>query len=225
MATTVKMADANNDSETHRLVEQAATGNEHAWSELVARHRDRLKRMVAVRMDHRLRGRIDPSDVIQEACLAASKQIVSYAANPNMPFYLWLRWIAGQRLIDQHRRHMGAQARGVNREVSLYHGAFPEATSEDLAAQFIARINTPSEEAIRIEQRIALQNAFNELEPIDREILALRHFEQLSNGEAAAVLGIDKSAASKRYARALRRLKQLLFPIIGSDFESSQDVP
>jgi len=225
MATTVKMADANNDSETLRLVEQAATGDEQAWAELIAQHRDRLKRMVAVRMDHRLQGRIDPSDVIQEACLAASKQIASYAANPSMPFYLWLRWIAGQRLIDQHRRHMGAQARGVNREVSLYHGAFPEATSEDLAAQFMGRISTPSQEAIRIEQKIALQSAFNTLEPIDREILALRHFEQLSNGEAAAVLGIDKSAASKRYGRALRRLKQLLFPIIGSDFDNSSDLP
>lgn len=225
MAASLNMAEANNDSETLRLVEQAATGNERAWAELIARHRDRLKRMVAVRMDHRLQGRIDPSDVIQEACLAASKQIASYAANPNMPFYLWLRWIAGQRLIDQHRRHMGAQARGINREVSLYNGAFPEATSEDLAAHFIGRINTPSQEAIRIEQRIALQSAFNELEPIDREILALRHFEQLSNGEAAAVLEIDKSAASKRYGRALRRLKELLFPIIGSDFEDSQNVP
>jgi RNA polymerase sigma-70 factor, ECF subfamily len=224
MAPTLFMAEANNDSETLRLVEQAATGDDHAWAELIDQHRDRLKRMVAVRMDHRLQGRIDPSDVIQEACLAASKHIAAYAADPSMPFYLWLRWITGQRLTDQHRRHMGAQARGVDREVSLYHGAFPEASSEDLAAQFMGRISTPSQEAIRIEQKIALQNAFNELDPIDREILALRHFEQLSNGEAAAVLSIDKSAASKRYGRALRRLKQLLFPIIGSDFENSPDL-
>ena len=218
MATTSLMAEANDDSETLRLVEQAATGDEQAWAELIARHRDRLKRMVAVRMDHRLQGRVDPSDVIQEACLVASKQISNYAANPSLPFYLWLRWIAGQRLIDQHRRHLGAQIRGVNREVSLYHGAFPETTSEDLAAQLMGRLCTPSQEAIRIEQTIALQEAFNSLEPIDREILALRHFEQLSNGEAAAVLGIDKSAASKRYGRALRRLKDVLLPILGSDF-------
>jgi RNA polymerase sigma-70 factor, ECF subfamily len=217
MATQSPMVETINDSETFRLVEQAATGDEQAWTELIDRHRDRLKRMVAVRMDHRLRGRIDPSDVIQEACLVASKQITSYATNPSMPFYLWLRWVTGQRLIDQHRRHLGAKARGVNREVSLYHGAFPETTSEDLAAHLMGRISTPSQEAIRIEQGIALQDAFESLEPLDREILALRHFEQLSNGEAAAVLGIDKSAASKRYGRALRRLRDVLLPIIGPD--------
>ena len=218
MAANSLMVEANDDSETLRLVEQAATGDDQAWAELIARHRDRLKQMVAVRMDHRLQGRIDPSDVIQEACLVASKQISNYAANPSLPFYLWLRWIAGQRLIDQHRRHLGAQIRGVNREVSLYHGRFPEATSEDLAAQLMGPLCSPSQEAIRIEQTIALQKAFESLEPIDREILALRHFEQLSNGEAATILGIDKSAASKRYGRALRHLKDMLLPILGSDF-------
>jgi RNA polymerase sigma-70 factor (ECF subfamily) len=174
--------------------------------------------MVAVRIDHRLQGRVDPSDIIQEACLVASKQLSSYVTNPSLPFYLWLRWIVGRRLIDQQRRHMGAQIRSVDREVGLYHGAFPEATSEHLAAQLAARFKSPSQEAIRIEQSIALQEAFDALEPIDREILALRHFEQLSNGEACTVLGIDKSAASKRYVRALRRLKEMLEPILGSEF-------
>jgi RNA polymerase sigma-70 factor, ECF subfamily len=212
------MAEADDDRETLCLVEQAAAGGQTAWAELIARHRERLKRMVAVRMDHRLQGRIDPSDVIQDACLAASKQIAAYAANPGMPFYLWLRWITGQRLIDQQRRHLGAKARQVNREVSLFHGAFPEATSEDLTAHLIGRLSSPSQEAIRREQQIALLDAFNSLDPLDREILALRHFEQLSNGEAAAVLDIDKSAASKRYGRALVRLKDMLVPILGSDF-------
>jgi RNA polymerase sigma-70 factor (ECF subfamily) len=218
MATTSLMVEHSNDSETARLVEQAAAGNEHAWMDLIAQHRDRLKRMVAARMDHRLRGRIDPSDVIQEACLVASNLLCGYANNPTLPFYLWLRWITGQRLIDQHRRHLGAQIRGVDREVSLYQGAFPETTSEHLAAHVIGRMRTPSQEAVRIEQTIALERALVTLEPIDREILALRHFEQLSNGEAAAVLGIDKSAASKRYGRALVRLRDVLLPIIGSDF-------
>jgi len=218
MATTSLMAEANDDSETLRLVEQVATGDDRAWTELIARHRDRLKQMVAVRMDQRLRGRVDPSDVIQETCLVASKQISNYAANPSLPFFLWLRWIAGQRLIDQHRRHLGTQIRGVSREAPLYHGIFPEATSEVLAAQLMDRLCTPSQEAIRVEQTVALQEAFNTLDPIDREILALRHFEQLSNGEAAAVLGVDKSAASKRYGRALRRLKDVLLPMLGSDF-------
>jgi RNA polymerase sigma-70 factor, ECF subfamily len=218
MESALLMPATSDESDVVRLVEQAATGDDQAWAQLLARYRDRLKQMVAVRMDHRLQGRVDPSDVIQDACLVASKQLSNYAANPGLPFYLWLRWIVGQRLIDQQRRHLGAQIRGVNREISLFHGEFPEATSEVLAAQLMGRLGTPSQDAIRSEQASALQEAFDMLEPIDREILALRHFEQLSNGEAAAVLGIDKSAASKRYGRALRRLKDVLLPILGPDF-------
>ena len=217
MGTTLLMADARDESETSHLVAQAAAGDEIAWAELIARHRDRLKRMLALRMDRRLQGRIDPSDVVQESCLVAAKLIASYAANPTMPFYLWLRWIAGQKLIDQHRRHLGAEVRRAGREVSLYHGAFPETTSENLAAHLMGRSSTPSHEAIRLEQTSRLQEALESLEPIDREILSLRHFEQLSNGEAAAVLGLDKSAASKRYARALMRLKRILLPILDED--------
>ena len=213
------MPEITDDSETAGLVQQAAAGDEHAWAALVTRHRDRLRCMVALRMDRRLQGRIDPSDVIQEACLVAAQRLPAYAINPTMSFYLWFRWIAGQRLVDQHRRHLGAKARGVNRELSLYHGAFPEATSADLAAHLLGRLSTPSQAAVRIEQKIRLEEALNSLEPMDREILALRHFEELSNGEAADVLGLDKSAASKRYARALVRLKDILLPTLG--FEQS----
>ena len=211
------MVEIPNESETARMVQQAAGGDQHAWTLLLAQHRERLRCLVAVRLDRRLRGRIDPSDVIQEACLVAAKQLPGYAANPQMSFYLWLRWLTGQRLVDQHRRHLGAQAREASREISLYQGAFPEATSADLAAAFLGHMSTPSQAAIRIEQTIKLQEALNLLDPIDREILALRHFEQLSNGEAAEVLSLDKSAASKRYARALVRLKDVLLPILGSD--------
>jgi RNA polymerase sigma-70 factor (ECF subfamily) len=217
MGTDQLMAEAQDESDTPRLVAQAAACDEVAWAELIARHRDRLKRMLALRMDQRLRGRIDPSDVVQESCLVAAKQIASYAANPTMPFYLWLRWIAGQKLIDQHRRHLGAEARCAGREVSLFQSAFPEATSENVAAHLMDGLSTPSHEAIRHEQTSRLQQALESLEPLDREILSLRHFEQLSNGEAAAVLGLDKSAASKRYARALIRLKRILLPILETD--------
>ena len=212
------MIELPDESETGRLVQQAAAGDQHAWTLLLTQHRERLRCLVAVRMDRRLRGRVDPSDVIQEACLVAAKQLPNYAANPQLPFYLWLRWLTGQRLIDQHRRHLGAQAREAAREISLYQGAFPEATSADLAAAFLGHMSTPSQAAVRIEQTIKLQEALNSLEPIDREILALRHFEQLSNGEAAEVLGLDKSAASKRYARALVRLKDVLLPVLGDDY-------
>jgi RNA polymerase sigma-70 factor, ECF subfamily len=211
------MAEIPDESETTRLVQQAAAGDQHAWTLLLTRHRERLRCLVAVRMDRRLKGRIDPSDVIQEACLVAARQLPAYAANPQLSFYLWLRWLTGQRLIEQHRRHLGAQSREASREISLYQGAFPEATSADLAAAFLGHTSSPSQAAVRIEQTIKLQEALNSLDPIDREILALRHFEQLSNGEAAEVLSLDKSAASKRYARALVRLKDVLLPILGSD--------
>jgi RNA polymerase sigma-70 factor (ECF subfamily) len=204
-------------TETARLVEKAAGGDQHAWTLLLTQHRERLRSMLAVRMDRRLQGRIDPSDVIQEACLVAARELPAYAANPQMSFYLWLRWLTGQRLVEQHRRHLGAQAREANREIALYHGAFPDTSSADLAAAFLGHTSTPSHASIRIEQTIKLQEALNTMEPIDREILALRHFEQLTNGEAAEVLGLDKSAASKRYARARVRLKDVLLPILGSD--------
>ena len=171
--------------------------------------------MVALRLDRRLQGRVDPSDVIQEACLDAARRLPEYHQNPTMPFFLWLRLLAGQRLVDEHRRHLGAAARDAGREISLYRGALPETTSAALAAQLLGRLTTPSQAAMRAERKIRLQEALNSLDPIDREVLALRHFEQLSNGEAAAVLGLDKSAASKRYARALIRLKEILASLPG----------
>ncbi len=206
-------------SEARRLVDQAAGGDDSAWERLMALHRARLRRMVALRLDRRLQGRVDPSDVIQEASIDAARRLPEYAKNPTMPFYLWLRFLAGQRLMEQHRRHLGAQARDAGREISLYRGAFPETTTADLAAHFLGKLSTPSQAAIRIEQKIRLQEALNTLEPIDREILALRHFEQLNNGETAEVLGLDKSAASKRYARALVRLKDVLLAMPGGGQE------
>jgi RNA polymerase sigma-70 factor (ECF subfamily) len=198
-----------------RLVEKAVAGDDSAWERLMTDHRGRLRRMVALRLDQRLQGRVDPSDVIQESYIDAARRLPGYAANPPMPFFLWLRYLAAQRLAEQHRRHLGAKGRDAGREISLYHGAFPEATTAHLAAHLLGRLTTPSQAAIRVEQRLRLQEALNALETIDREILALRHFEQLSNGEAAEVLGLDKSAASKRYTRALVRLKNVLHGRVG----------
>lgn len=200
-----------NDSETNRLIAQVFEGNSQAWEQLLGRHQERLRRMVSLRLDRRLQGRIAPSDVIQEASLDAVQRLPEYVASPSVPFFVWLRYLTAQRLAEQHRRHLGAKARDVSREVGLFcHGALPEATSAALAAHLLGRETTPSEAAIRSERRWRLQEALNAMAPIEREILALRHYEQLSNGEVATVLGIDKSAASKRYARALVRLKELL---------------
>ena len=204
------MARVLDNSETTRLIERAVRGDQRALGELLSRHRGRLRRMVALRLDRRLQGRVDPSDVIQEACLDAARRLPEYQRNPAMPFFLWLRLVVGQRLVDEHRKHLGAAARDAGREISLYRGALPETTSAALAAQLLGRLTAPSQAAIRAERKIRLQEALNSLDPIDREVLALRHFEELSNGEAAAVLGLDKSAASKRYARALIRLKDFL---------------
>ena len=206
-------------SETMRLVQRAAHGDDRAWQRLMTEHRARLRRMVAVRLDHRLQGRVDPSDVLQESYIDATRRLAEYAGNPTMPFFLWLRFLAGQRLLEQHRRHLGAKARDAGRELSLYHGSFPEATTADLARHLLGKLSTPSQAAIRLEQKLRLEEALNSLDPIDREILALRHFEQLSNGETADVLGIDKSAASKRYARALLRLKDALLALPGGHEE------
>ncbi len=201
---------------TSKLVLQAANGDNEAWDRLLTEHRPRLRRMVSLRMDRRLQGRIDPSDVIQESLVDAAKRLPEYAQNPPLPFFLWLRFLTGQRLMEQHRRHLGAKARDAGREISLYRGAFPETTTADLAAHFLGKLSSPSQVAIRIEQKLRLQEALNALEPLDREVLALRHFEQLSNNEAAEVLGLDKSAASKRYTRALVRLKDVLMSMPGS---------
>jgi RNA polymerase sigma-70 factor (ECF subfamily) len=138
-----------------------------------------------------------------------------------MPFFLWLRFLVNQRLLDQHRRHLGARARDAGREIALHHGPLPTTTSASLAARLLGTMTSPSAAAVRAERRVRLQEALNEMEPLDREVLALRHYEQLSNGEVAAVLEIDRSAASKRYARALVRLKDALSSRTGG----SQDEP
>lgn len=172
--------------------------------------------MVALRMDRRVQGRVDPSDVIQDSFVDAAKRLPEYAKNPPMPFFVWLRWLVGQKLMEQHRRHLGAQVRDASRDVSLYHGDFPEASTADIAANLLGNFSTPSQSAIRSEQQKRLQDALDSLEPIDREILLLRHFEQLTNGEAAEVLQLDKSATSKRYTRALIRLKDVLLAMPGT---------
>jgi RNA polymerase sigma-70 factor, ECF subfamily len=209
------MTNTANESEMTRLIEQAVGGDQQAWGQLLSRHRDRLRRMVALRIDRRLRGRVDASDVIQEASLEAARRLPEYLKNPTMPFFLWLRFLTGQRLLEQHRIHLGAKARDAGREISLYHGALPETTSAALAAHLLGHLTSPSEAAIRAERRIRMQEVLNTMDPVDREILALRHYEQLSNSEVAEVLDMDKSATSKRYARALVRLKEILASLPG----------
>lgn len=204
-----------NSTETDRLLQRVAAGDQAVWGELLMRHQERLRSMVALRLDRRLQGRIDPSDVLQEAYLTASMQLADYLKNPTMPFFLWLRLVTGQKLVALHRHHLGTQGRDAGREVSLYRGALPEASSVALAAQLLGHETRPSEAAMRAEMSIRLQEALNSMDLLDREVLVLRHFEQMSNTEAAQVLEIRESAASKRYVRALQRLKAILLSMPG----------
>ena len=132
-----------------------------------------------------------------------------------MPFYVWLRALTGQRLIDLHRQHLGAKLRDAGQEVSLYRGALPQASSASLAQHLLAGLTSPTQAAVRAELQLKLQEALNGLDPVDREVVVLRHFEELNNVETAAVLGIEPSAASKRYLRAVRRLKAVLDQVPG----------
>jgi RNA polymerase sigma-70 factor, ECF subfamily len=197
-------------SESSNLLRRAGEGDARALGQLLETYRKRLRRMVRLRLDPRLQGRIDPSDVIQEAYLEAGQRLAEYLHEPKMPFFLWLRFITGQKLLTLRRRHLGTQARDAARELSIYQGAMPEASSACLAAQLLGKRTAPLEAAIRAEMKIRLQEALNGMEPMDREVLALRHFEQLGNAETAQLLGISESGASSRYLRALKRLKDIL---------------
>ncbi len=197
------------------MLQRVAQGDHQGLGALLERHRQRLRRMVALRLDQRLQGRLDASDVIQEAYLEASARVDEYLRQPTMPFFLWLRFLTGQKLLELHRHHLGTQMRDAGREVSLYRGSLPEASSAALAAQLLGHDSRPSEAAIRAERKIRLQEALNTMDPLDREVLALRHFEHLNNAEAAQVLGLRESAASKRYIRALKKLKEILTSMPG----------
>ncbi len=197
------------------LIDRAAAGDTAALAELFGRYRKRLRAMVRLRMDRRLQGRVDPSDVLQEAYLDVTQQLSSYLTKPEMPFYLWLRLTTGQRLMRLHRQHLGAASREAGREVSLHRGALPQASSLSLAAQLLGKMTSASKAVERVEIQLQLQAALNGMDEMDREIIALRNFEELSNAEAAQVLGLEPSAASKRYIRALKRLQQILKSIPG----------
>jgi RNA polymerase sigma-70 factor (ECF subfamily) len=204
-----------NSGELADLLERARLGDSAALNELFSCHRDRLRRMVEMRLDWRLRGRLDASDVIQDAYLEVAQRLEEHLANPTLPFFLWLRLVVGEQLVNLHRHHLGAQARDAGREVSLFREALPAASSAALAAQLLGKHTSPTQAAVRAERLLRIQAAVNQLDPLDREVLSLRHFEQLTRAETARILGIGESAAAKRYIRALKRLKATLADMPG----------
>jgi RNA polymerase sigma-70 factor, ECF subfamily len=200
-------ADPERLEDLHRRI---AEGDERALAELFASHHERLRRMIGLRLDRRLQGRVDPSDVLQDAYIDLAQRLPEFATKQSLPVFLWLRLVVGERLLRVHRHHLGTAMRDAGREISIHQGGLPHASSASLAAQLLGRFTSASRVAARAESQVLLQDALDSMEPIDREVIALRHFEELSNDEVAVVLGLSKAAASKRYIRAMLRLKAVV---------------
>jgi RNA polymerase sigma-70 factor (ECF subfamily) len=195
--------------DTEELLRRAEQGDSQARQAVLVRHRKRLKQMVALHLDRRLAARVDPSDVVQEALLDATQGLDDYLRRKPVPFYPWLRQLAWQRLIELHRRHLHAQRRSVKREEPLaLH--LSDASAQQLAERVLARQSSPSNHAIRRELRARIRASLDRLGERDRDVLVLRHLEQLSTRETAAVLGIREGAVKTRHLRALERLRELL---------------
>ncbi|MHB1426375.1 MAG: sigma-70 family RNA polymerase sigma factor [Gemmataceae bacterium] len=195
--------------DTEELLRRAEQGDAQARQDVLVRHRERLKVMVALHLDRRLAARIDPSDVVQEALLDAAQGLDDYLRQRPVLFYPWMRQLAWERLIELHRRHLHAQRRSVKREEPLAPHLSDESALQ-LAERVLARQSSPSDRAIRSELRTRLRAALDQLGERDREVLVLRHLEQLSTRETAAVLGLSEGAVKTRHLRALERLRVLL---------------
>ena len=202
----------NKSNETEIFEQQVIEQDDpQAIGRLILKYQDRLERVVAIRMDARLRARIDAADVLQDAYVEAAQRIDDYkACADKMSFFLWLRFITLQKLAQLHRHHLGVKARDAGRDVAIYQHGGGDATSMVLAAQLLGKMSSPSHAAMREENKRKLEQGLSEMEEIDRETLALRHFEHLSNSETAELLNLSESAASNRYIRAVRRLKSVL---------------
>jgi RNA polymerase sigma-70 factor (ECF subfamily) len=200
------------------LLTRAAGGDTEAWGVLLALHKDRLQSVAAFRLDPRLRGRVDAADVTQEAFIAATARRSEFFRQSTQPLFLWLRWMVGNTLLELHRSHLGARMRDPRREVSVHHGPGGEGgetTRAALVAHLTAGGTGPATAAGRSEVRARLNEALHRMDATDSEVLALRHFEQLTSAEAAHVLGIQERAAAKRYTRALERLREILSEMPG----------
>ena len=191
------------------LINRIIRGDRDALAELFTLYRPRLWRMVNFRLDPRLRGRVDPDDILQDAWMNAVTRINNFLTDASRSCFIWFRMIVQQTLIDVHRRHLGADKRSAARERSL-HQAGPDSTSTSLAFHLRAHLTSPSSAVARAELAQQLDTVLQGMSEIDREVLALRHFEHLTNAETALVLDMSEQAASVRYVRALQRLKKVL---------------
>jgi RNA polymerase sigma-70 factor (ECF subfamily) len=204
------------------LLDKVRLGDDSARQDLLQQHREALRRMIALRLDPAIAARVDASDVVQEVLLEANRRLNVYLQKPDMPFPLWLRHLAKDHIIDAHRRHRQAQKRGVDREQPIVPAALADHSSVELAAHFMDPELTPASAAIQQEMERRLHRAITKLDDNDRDLILMRHFEQMANQDVAQALGLTEAAASMRYLRSLRRLKALLGPenAAGSDSET-----
>jgi len=191
---------------TQELLDRAREGDERAFQALFQRHRVRLHQVIALRMDRRLAARADASDILQETYLQAFKRLPKYLEQEDMPFFLWLRWIAREKVMALYRRHLGADKRAIDREIPL----LPADSSAQFVSGVIGAGPTPSQQLAKGELADQLRAALRQLEPGERDLILWRHFEQLSIRETALLLHITEAAAGKRYIRALEHLRKLL---------------
>lgn len=206
------MANTQPITETDDIVAAMRHGNADALAIVFSRYRERLRQIIRFRLDYRIAARVADSDVLQESYIAAAKRLQQFAQQTDMSPFLWLRLIVSQQLIDVHRQHMQAEMRDARREVSLLPAGCSPHTSMAIAAQLAGPATAVSEVLARAELIEKLQQTLNDMDEVDREVIALRHFEELNNIEVAEVLGIEAAAASKRYVRAMARLAKLVTP-------------
>lgn len=192
------------------LISRMRDGDHEALADVFSKYRDRLRRIVGFRLDHRLAGRVSESDVLQEVYIEAVKRLRYFKRESEMSPFLWLRLVTGQLLVDVHRKHFQSKQRDVRKEISLQNHANSFNTSGAIAANLVCSMTSVSEVVARAEQIDRMEAALNEMDPMDREVIALRHFEELSNAETASVLDLETSAASKRYLRAMQRLSKIV---------------
>ncbi|HVK09865.1 MAG TPA: sigma-70 family RNA polymerase sigma factor [Gemmataceae bacterium] len=203
-----------NDS-TRRMLDEARTGEPAAVERLFGEFREPLRKVIDLRLDPVLARRVDASDIVQDVLLEANQRLTEYLKAPNMPFHLWLRHLAQDRIIDTHRRHRQAQRRSIDREQAIQRPAWTDESSVQLVAQLVDAEQTPASAAIHQELQRRLSDALGQLGDDDRDIILMRHHEQLSNQDVAAALGLTEAAASMRYLRALRKLRGVLLPGAG----------
>jgi RNA polymerase sigma-70 factor (ECF subfamily) len=208
--------------ETQQLIAQAKDGDTSAVNQLMNRHRNSLRQLIRMRLDHKIQKRVDVSDVVQDVLIEANRRLQRYLADPMMPFHLWLRQIAKDRIIDAHRRHRVSAKRSVDREQQMVAPRGYDQSSIHLASILGDSRLTPAAAALQKEMARKVEGAISKLEEKDCEIIVMRHYEQLTNQEIGQLLGLTEPAASMRYLRAIRRLKLVLKE--ESDSSSADDI-